>query len=155
MERAVMSAWVSQEMPQANGAKTIAWAQNVARHPSGTATSFVERRARGESRLRQTTEVEESHLKVGGSPLCQLNPAPAGEWHFYAYTYDGKTHKLFGGWEFQRSSTTPPQTGPFKALEFGRYRRTYFSGMLDESEYTQELLLRANQAYVFNSSARK
>jgi len=130
-------------MPQANAAKTIAWAQYVATQPSGTATILSLSDEPGGIQLAADYRGGRITIsKWGGSPLVSADPAPAGEWHFYAYTYDGKTNKLFVDGVPKDTSTTPPQTGPFKALELGRWRTgvQYFGGMLDEMRiYTRAL----------------
>jgi hypothetical protein len=127
-------------LPAPNSPQTIAWAQFVKSNPSGNQILI---------------NIDDAGTKTAMSPgfhdgklgvwkwaevwLVSTTPPSPGEWHCLAYTYDGKTHKLYVDGALKDSSTAAPQTAPPKRLEFGRWSggggvppASYFTGILDD-----------------------
>lgn len=79
----------------------------------------------------------------GGNVLAQATPPLAVEWHHYAYTFDGQTHRLYVDGALANTGTAAPQTAPVASLSFGRWNggpAEYFTGYLDEVRiYTRTL----------------
>ena len=66
--------------------------------------------------------------------LVTGNQLPSRTWNYYAYTFDGKTHRFyFNGTEVSHSTITP-QGATVNIMEIGRGlgNAEYFKGILDE-----------------------
>jgi hypothetical protein len=75
----------------------------------------------------------------GGGPLLWSNFLPsANEWHYYSYTFDGTTHRLYiDGVEASTSTTAATQGAVPQFVYLGSYSGgEYFKGSIDESRYS-------------------
>jgi hypothetical protein len=74
--------------------------------------------------------------RSGGGWLVSANPPSAGDWHHFAYTYDGTTHQVYVDGALSGTSTLPSDKGVPTAAELGRYDggavKEYYKGSLDE-----------------------
>jgi hypothetical protein len=76
----------------------------------------------------------------GGAFLVAIDPPPPNQWQHFAYTFDGKTNRLYMNGELKDTSTAIPLKGEVKRLEFGRWGGSrpgagangYYAGILDE-----------------------
>lgn len=126
----------SSGLPQANAEQTITWAHQVTAPPTLPNTSIIS--LTGES-LNITAGYQGTKLalwKWAGTTLVSADAGTVGEWHSYAYVFDGKTHKLYVDGILKDSSTVPSQMGTYKSLDFGRWKAAadpqFFNGMLGE-----------------------
>ena len=91
--------------------------------------------------------------KTGGGLLVSATPPSANEWHHYAYTVDGSTHRLYIDGVERASSLQPSgQNGTPNSLQFGRCcgGSQYFSGFLDEVRIYNRALSQAEIQIVMN-----
>jgi len=74
----------------------------------------------------------------GGTILATSGFAPStGAWHYYVYTFDGTTHRIYIDGVDQGSSTQTPQALIPVEGNLGRYNNgEYFNGWLDEARYS-------------------
>ena len=75
----------------------------------------------------------------GGNPLVWSNSLPsANTWHYFTYTFDGTTHRLYiDGIEAGSSTTATTQNAVPQYLYLGSYSGgEYFEGIIDEARYS-------------------
>ncbi|MRS05042.1 LamG domain-containing protein, partial [bacterium] len=75
----------------------------------------------------------------GGAPLVYSNSIPsANTWHYYSYTFDGTTHRLFiDGIEAGSSTTPATQNSVPQYVYLGSYSGgEYYEGLIDEARYS-------------------
>jgi len=127
-------------IPPADKAQTIAWAEKIAGYPKRSEHAVV--LSDVSALLNLTAGLREDRVVVwkwGGVVLVSA-PAPLpDEWHFYAYSFDGTTHKLYVDGFLKDQSTIPAQSGSYSRLELGRWLghdgkgpSGFFSGSIDE-----------------------
>jgi hypothetical protein len=76
----------------------------------------------------------------GGAFLAAIDPPAENQWQHLAYTFDGKTNRLYLNGELKDTSTASPLKGAVKRFELGRWGGSrpgaaadgHFAGMLDE-----------------------
>ncbi len=70
----------------------------------------------------------------GSSWLVSASQRAAKEWHHYAYTFDGQTHRLYIDGVQASSSTIVPSAVTADSIQIGRWigGSEYFKGVLDE-----------------------
>ncbi|MDX9946338.1 MAG: DUF2341 domain-containing protein, partial [Bacteroidales bacterium] len=75
--------------------------------------------------------------KWEGATLASAPTAPSTkDWHYYVYTFDGTTHRLYVD-GVPHQSTASAQTGIPNEANLGRYNNgEYFDGELDEARYS-------------------
>lgn len=127
-------------LPAANAPLTIAWAQYMASTPKGdqVVISFADVSAG----LALTAMLRGGKLTVakwGMTSFVTTDWPSAYQWHYLAYTFDGKTHKFFVNGVLKDSSTVPPSQGIPNRFELGRWGGNpgegagkYFCGSLDD-----------------------
>lgn len=120
-------------MPAANSPQTISWYNFVAKTPNGAQCMVT----MGDVDSAVQTGYLNGKLAVwkhGGTVLVSTDPPAPNTWHQYAYTFDGKTHKLYVDGMLKNTSVVEPQTAVPKKLEFGRWfgGSAYFAGNMDE-----------------------
>ena len=76
--------------------------------------------------------------KWGGATLASAGAAPSpNAWHYYVYTYDGTTSRIYIDGVEKGNSTVAPQTALPSEGNIGRYNPgEYFSGNLDEPRFS-------------------
>jgi RHS repeat-associated protein len=123
-------------LPANNAAQTIVWRMNVASNPSGVQCAIDLHNDSSSSAVqcgfRNSTVGVWNH---GGNVLASATPPSAGNWHHYAYTYDGTTHKLYIDGTQAGSSTATAQTAAVTSFVLGRWNggaQEYFAGKLDD-----------------------
>ncbi|MDX9727666.1 MAG: DUF2341 domain-containing protein, partial [Bacteroidales bacterium] len=120
-----------------------AWGRHTS-SPDGTNNIMVLQRAGSTSAIQMGfREVSGSYRVVvwnwGGTPLLWSNFLPtANEWHYYSYTFDGTTHRLYiDGVEASTSTTAATQGAVPQFVYLGSYSGgEYFEGRIDESRYS-------------------
>jgi hypothetical protein len=122
--------------------QTMAWAHLVLAQPKGSV--FVIAQTSEKSSLVLGFGYRDGKITVWhtNATLVQAPAPPPGEWHFYAYTYDQKTHKLYVDGVLKASSAGGTMAGQYQMLEFGRWYGGYpvansppnqfFQGALDD-----------------------
>jgi hypothetical protein len=69
----------------------------------------------------------------GPGPLVSMAPPSTNSWHHVAYTYDGKTHKLYLDGKTPATGTTPANVSPVTVAEIGSWSgEGFFHGQIDE-----------------------
>jgi hypothetical protein len=76
--------------------------------------------------------------KWGGTVLADGGPSPStNSWHYYVYTFDGTTSRLYIDGVEAGNSTVAPQTAMPSEGNIGRYNPgEYFAGDIDESRFS-------------------
>jgi hypothetical protein len=141
-------------MPDINAPKTIAWALQVAANPvpDGVFVALSTDKPVNCVTLgcRESTKI--ALWGYGGAIIVSAPVPPAKEWHSFAYTYDGTTHRLYADGKMAGSSTAPAQVGPCKTAELGRWWEgsvQYYLGSLDDVRiYSRALSEQEIQALV-------
>jgi hypothetical protein len=103
---------------------TIAWSQRVKAPPTGRTVIFG--LADPEAKVAISVGYMQSGAfgvwKWADEWLATAPPPAANEWHHYAYTFDGKTHRLYADGVVASNTTVHlDPKAPFKRLEFGRW----------------------------------
>ena len=120
-----------------------AWGRHTSA-PDGTSNIMVLQRAGSTSAIQMGfREVSGSYRVVvwnwGGGALLWSNFLPsANEWHYYIYTFDGTTHRLYiDGVEASTSTAATTQGAVPQFVYLGSYSGgEYFEGRIDESRYS-------------------
>jgi hypothetical protein len=68
-------------------------------------------------------------------PLLQAATAVNGNWHHAAYTFDGKTHRIYYDGHLEMSVDRMPSTGPITHTRLGTYQvpDEMFAGTIDDA----------------------
>jgi hypothetical protein len=76
--------------------------------------------------------------KWGGTVLADGGPSPStNSWHYYVYTFDGTTSRIYIDGVEAGNSTVAPQTAMPSEGNIGRYNPgEYFDGDIDESRFS-------------------
>lgn len=122
----------------ADNPQSIVWAHNAGAAPKGS--TFIIALTAEKSTLILGLGYRDGKVSVWTTNMTLVQaPAPApGEWHFFAYTYDQKTHKLYVDGVQKGSSTVGTMAGQYQMLEFGRWYggngnpNQFFNGSLDD-----------------------
>jgi hypothetical protein len=123
------------EMPAPNAPHTLTWALQVASNCGHAVIFCLDDQA---AKTAWSPGIKDGRIGVwkwAESWLVSTQAPPPGEWRSYAYTFDGKTHRLYVDGVLKDSSTAPPHTAPPKRLVFGRWAGGMpwqFLGGLDE-----------------------
>jgi hypothetical protein len=120
-----VSCEVANVLPFANIPQTVAWAHQAASIPKGNA--FVISMTAEKTPLILGLGYRDGKLSVWKTTatILQTPAPPAGEWHYYAYTYDQKSHKLYVDGELKGTSTESTMAGQYRMLELGRWYGGY------------------------------
>jgi hypothetical protein len=127
-------------IPAPEAPQTVFWAHKNDSNPRRSESIVV--LSDVASQVNLTAGLREDKVVVwkwGGVPLV-LTPSPSpGEWHTYAYSFDGTVHKLYADGFLKDESTTPCQKGSYSKLEIGRWFGndargpfSFFRGCVDE-----------------------
>lgn len=122
-------------MPAANAPQTVSWWMNYSAVPSGNQCAVgLTNNAAGSAVQCGFRNGQVTVWKYGGGVLAQAPAPSAANWHHFAYTFDGTTHRLYIDGAEANSSTAAPQTAVPDRVEFGRWSggAEYYSGKLDE-----------------------
>jgi hypothetical protein len=111
--------------PFADEPQTVTWAQLLMAPPKGNA--FIVGMTSEKTSLILGLGYKEGKLAVWNTNIVivQTPPPTLGEWHYIAYTYDQKTHKLYVDGAMKASSTVGTMAGQYRMLELGRWYGGY------------------------------
>lgn len=127
----------------ADNPQTVAWAHQVPSPPRGT--QFIIALTSEKTSLILGLGYRDGKVAVWTTTmvLVETLPPPPGDWHYFAYTYDGKVHKLYVDGVLKATSTVGTMAGQYRMLEFGRWYGGYpvaggspdqfFQGSLDDA----------------------
>lgn len=134
------------DLPALNGPITIAWYQWVADKPKSQCNPIAL------CNWKTMTSIQPGYGRNGditvwrlsGDPLVSCPPPPVRQWHHCAYTFDGKTHRLYIDARLKDVSTASQRAGVPHVMEFGRWRgkkySSFFRGRLDEVRIYRRVL---------------
>jgi hypothetical protein len=93
--------------------------------------------------------------KRGGTIIVSANMPSSNLWHHFAYTFNGKEHKLYLDGKLQDTSVVETNTSSYKILELGRWSgeggKEYFQGSIDDVRiYTR--VLKDSEIQLFSNS---
>lgn len=127
-------------VPAANAPQTLAWFYRLETLPQSGMTFITLCDEPPTSSVQSGIQGNSLAIwKLGARVLVHAPAHTCADWHHYAYTFDGTTHRLYADGVPKETSTHAPQTAVPKRLEFGRWGGGsgtgpggYFKGALDE-----------------------
>jgi hypothetical protein len=109
----------------ANIPQTVAWAHHVPSVPKGTAFAIALTAEKTPLILGLGYRDGKVSVWKTTATILQAPAPPAGEWHYYAYTYDQKSHKLYVDGVLKGTSTESTMAGQYQMVELGRWYGGY------------------------------
>jgi hypothetical protein len=128
-------------LPASEAPKTVAWWQWVEKVHDGYGVMIAFSDIEKDMGLHALYWQGKVGMNIwGGAFLAAIDPPPGNQWLHFAYTFDGKTNRLYLNGELKDSSTASPLKGAVKRFEFGRWGGSrpgatangHFAGILDE-----------------------
>lgn len=134
---------VKSVLPAGNAPQSTTWYQWVDAYPDGDSYMLIGlSNGPGKNVISPAAYRPGQNHKSGkitvwkGGTTVLAAPAPSVKaWHHCAYTYDGKTHRLYIDGKLEDSSAASPSLDIPRRLEFGQYMGNdpdQFRGLLDE-----------------------
>ena len=129
-------------MPANNGAQSETFWVNYTAAPSGARVCVSLTQPSSESRLKIGFNDGQVRVwKSSSDPLVSA-PIPPPGWHHYAYTFDGRVHRLYLDGLERAMSTTAANTGPAAEVRLGAIHNNAenFLGDLDDVRFYNRAL---------------
>ncbi len=128
-------------LPASEAPKTVAWWQWVDKSLDGYHTMIAFADIEKDMGLHGICYNGKVGMNIwGGAYLASIDPPAGNQWLHFAYTYDGKTNRLYLNGDLKDTTTAAPLKGAVKRFELGRWGGSrpgappdgYFAGILDE-----------------------